>query len=286
MHYSFAHIFFVSLLSLMPSLASAHGYLSSPPPRGIQKATTDVDALKAPNKLGLCRGEPAGQITTVASGSPLTLGFTITAPHIGPCTVFLLDEDLSNSQQIAEKDNCAAPGMVGPWTIQLPQGVSGRKVLRWEWEGRQISPEEEYEQCVDLMLTPSDGSSGYVGGGPSVAPPVPPVSGSDYSQNSSPSLAPPVPSSGPSYASTPSYTPTPPTPSPPSYTSAPPTPSPPVSAYPTTSSTSACTSGTYQCLSGPMFEVCSNGAWIQQSCGPSQQCVPEGTSSIVCGLSQ
>jgi hypothetical protein len=137
-------------LAIFPALAYAHGYLSSPPPRGIQKTAYAIDDLKSPNHKGVCRGEPAGQVTSVQPGGSLTLGLTITAPHTGPCQVFLLDyPSLNNLGKIAEKYDCAAPGKAGPWTIQLPKS-SGRKVLRWYWEGRHVSPGEPYEQCIDV----------------------------------------------------------------------------------------------------------------------------------------
>jgi hypothetical protein len=132
----------------------AHGYLSSPPPRGIQHVATQIDQLRNPNTRGVCRGEPEGTVTTVTPGQPLTLVITASAPHTGPCEVTLLDfPSLANPIKIASKYDCAAPHKVAPWTIQLPADVYGRKVLRWYWEGRHISnPGEPYEQCVDLLF--------------------------------------------------------------------------------------------------------------------------------------
>jgi predicted carbohydrate-binding protein with CBM5 and CBM33 domain len=135
------------------SSVTAHGYLSSPPPRGIEKESTNVDALKAPNFSGnLCRGEPAGKVSNV--GHSVTLGFTITAPHIGMCEVYILDENLSNPRKIAEKLDCAASGKVGPWTVNIPGDVSGRKVLRWVWNAAHLGTTiEPYEQCVDINVS-------------------------------------------------------------------------------------------------------------------------------------
>jgi len=151
---------FLLLAALIP-LAAAHGYLCTPPPRGIEHESSQIDLLKSPNTRGVCRGETKpGKIQKVTPGGSLTLGFTITAPHTGPCEVYLLDLNLKNSKKIASKYDCAAPGKVGPWTIKLPSGVSGRKVLRWYWEGRHIStPGEPYEQCIDLDF----GGSSYGG---------------------------------------------------------------------------------------------------------------------------
>ncbi|KAI9592184.1 hypothetical protein BDF19DRAFT_223665 [Syncephalis fuscata] len=142
------------------SNVSAHGYMNYPTPRGIQKLSTMVDDVKNPNTKGKCRGEPAGQVTNI-SGSSVTLQFTITAPHIGPCSVYLLDENLGNEQKIADKNDCAAPGKVGPWTVNLPAGVSGRKVIRWHWKASHLAPQiENYEQCADIMIGGGGGSSG------------------------------------------------------------------------------------------------------------------------------
>ncbi|KAI9592175.1 hypothetical protein BDF19DRAFT_452580 [Syncephalis fuscata] len=151
-----AVLFAVSTISNV----SAHGYMNYPTPRGIQKLSTMVDDVKNPNTKGKCRGEPAGQVTNI-SGSSVTLQFTITAPHIGPCSVYLLDENLGNEQKIADKNDCAAPGKVGPWTVNLPAGVSGRKVIRWHWKASHLAPQiENYEQCADIMIGGGGGSSG------------------------------------------------------------------------------------------------------------------------------
>ncbi|KAI9592128.1 hypothetical protein BDF19DRAFT_452398 [Syncephalis fuscata] len=124
--------------------ASAHGYLNSPPPRGIQKASFLIDDLKSPNFKGVCRGEPAGTVTAV--GHTVTLGFQITAPHIGMCEVYILDENLGNARKIDSKDGCAAPGKAGPWTINIPSDITGRKVIRWMWHAaHQVTVIEEYE---------------------------------------------------------------------------------------------------------------------------------------------
>jgi hypothetical protein len=140
------------LLSALSLQVAGHGYLSSPPPRGIDKEKYSIDELKSPNKKGLCRGEPVGKITKVKAGQKLTLKFTITAPHVGPCKVTMLDANLQNeSAPFAEKMDCAAPGGPGFWEVTLPANLNGHKVLRWQWEGQHITtPGEPYEQCVDL----------------------------------------------------------------------------------------------------------------------------------------
>ncbi|RKP26054.1 hypothetical protein SYNPS1DRAFT_22098 [Syncephalis pseudoplumigaleata] len=137
---------------------SAHGYMSSPPIRGNDKISYKIDDIKNPNTGGqICRGEPAGKVTNV--GHEVTLGFTITAPHVGPCTVYILDENLGNSRQIATKNDCAAPGKVGPWTITIPSDISGRKVIRWYWEAEHVTPHEFYENCADVMIEGGSGGS-------------------------------------------------------------------------------------------------------------------------------
>ncbi|KAI9590918.1 hypothetical protein BDF19DRAFT_453374 [Syncephalis fuscata] len=127
--------------------------MSYPPPRGIEKKDSDVDALKSPNVGGqLCRGEPPGIVTDI--GHTVTLQFEIPAPHIGKCSVYILDENLSNPRKIADKDNCAAPGQTGPWTVNIPSDINGRKVLRWEWDAAQlVTTIEHYEQCADVNIS-------------------------------------------------------------------------------------------------------------------------------------
>jgi hypothetical protein len=267
---------------LFPSLIAAHGYLSSPPPRGIQKVTTAIDDLKSPNHKGLCRGEPPGQVTSATAGGQLTLGLTITAPHTGPCQVSLLSyPDLKFEQNIASKYDCAAPGKVAPWTITLPSGVSGRKVLRWYWEGHHVSPPEPYEQCIDLNF----GGGGGGGGGSPAPSSTRPSSGSQpmkkrkkkkkkkkkMPQHYEPPQTYNEPTTGdappaPSYAPAPSYTP------PPSYAPAP--------SY-GGGGGGGCTHGQYVCA-GQGFKVCNWGTWIPMPCGPGTRCMPMG-DSIVCG---
>ncbi|KAI9591452.1 hypothetical protein BDF19DRAFT_455057 [Syncephalis fuscata] len=144
-------LFAIVALSAISDVA-AHGYMSSPTPRAIEKASTRIDDLKNPNTRGVCRGEPAGRVTNV--GRSVTLGFTITAPHIGMCEVYILDTNLGNARRIAQKNNCAAPGKVGPWTVNIPAGISGRKVIRWVWNAAHLGPGkiEHYENCADINI--------------------------------------------------------------------------------------------------------------------------------------
>jgi hypothetical protein len=282
--------------------AAAHGYLSSPPPRGIQKASYQVDDLKSPNHKGLCRGEPQGQITKVTPGQTLRLGFTITAPHIGPCRVTLLDTDLTNeSQPFDQKQNCAAPGGPGYWNIKLPANVSGRKVLRWYWEGQHIGiPGEPYEQCIDLDF--GGGGGGYQPpkrktkkqqpsqGKPPVktymAPSTQPAapadepsqdeasSGDDGYGDEAPSPSDSAEYDGP--APTPSYGRAPSRPAPQ------PQPSADYGSAPSSGGGGGCQHGTYRCTGGPNYGVCNWGTWVKMQCGAGTVCTPSG-SSIACG---
>ncbi|KAI8048305.1 hypothetical protein BDF22DRAFT_703511 [Syncephalis plumigaleata] len=142
----------IGLLALTAvSSVAGHGHMSSPTPRGIEKLTTNIDDLNNPNSKGLCRGEPEGKVTSV-SGS-VTLQFDITAKHIGQCIVYLLDTNLGNQQKIAEKQDCVTAEKGGPWTVKLPAGVSGRKVLRWYWKATHLAPNFEYfENCADIDI--------------------------------------------------------------------------------------------------------------------------------------
>jgi len=276
-----------ALILALPALVSAHGYLSSPPPRGAEKESTDVDSLKSPDHNGMCRGEPEGQLTNVAPGGPLTLQFTITAPHVGPCAVYLMNPDFSGMQQIASKSNCAAPGMVAPWTVQIPASAHGHMVLRWTWEGQHVTPSEHYEQCVDLMVGGGSGGASYSGGAP-MPPSAPEMGSADGADASDDSAAPPqtqsygsgapmpIPAAGYGSAQAPM-----PSAQSQSY-GASSAPAPPQAIYGQSGAPTGgqCTSGQYVCQ-GPGFAVCSNGSWIQQGCGAGTVCQPTG-GSISC----
>ncbi|KAI8057135.1 hypothetical protein BDF22DRAFT_731655 [Syncephalis plumigaleata] len=137
------------------SSVSANGYMSYPPPRGIEKASYKVDDLKSPNTRGVCRGEPVGQITKIDHA--VTLQFTITKPHTGMCSVYIMDPNLGNARKIASKMNCASHDMTGSWGIIIPSDIKGRKVLRWTWEADHMRPQiEHFEQCADVQI---EGSS-------------------------------------------------------------------------------------------------------------------------------
>lgn len=259
-----------TLLSLLATVAActlstvrAHGYLSSPPPRGIQKATYDVDDLKAPNTKGLCRGEPVGQITNVTPGQSLTLGFTITAPHIGPCNVTLLDANMQYVEFVAQKDGCAAPGKVGPWVITLPKNAHGRMILRWAWEAQHVTPYEHYEQCVDLNF----GGSG--GGNDDDSDNQPQYPGS-APQNSG--YAPQYSGSAPQYSG-----------SAPQNQAPPPDFPPPSSNYASDApSGGACDAGSYMCNSDGGFSQCANGSWVVMGCAAGTACRPTSPTAIIC----
>ncbi|RKP09070.1 hypothetical protein THASP1DRAFT_29127 [Thamnocephalis sphaerospora] len=236
---------------------SAHGYMSRPFCRGCEKAAMQVDDLKSPNFRGICRGEPAGKVTNVSGGS-LTLGFTITAPHVGNCKVFLLDKNLGNAIQIGERMDCAAPGKVADWSLNLPSSASGSKVVRWTWDACHVSPCEKYEQCADINII--GGGSG--GGGNN--------GGNDNDDGEAPAKP------------TKSKTPTRPTKtkgsSRPTKTSAP---KDDASTGPTSAPAPApggsCTHGAFTC-SGSRIGICNFGQWSWISCSGSTKCTNQGSN--------
>jgi len=262
----------ILFISVFPALLNAHGYLSSPPPRGIQKEQYQVDDLKAPNAKGVCRGEPEGKVTKVTPGGSLTLGFTITAPHTGPCELYLLSyPGLQQEKLIASKYDCVAPGKVAPWTVTLPT-ANGRKVLRWYWEGRHIStPGEPYEQCVDVEFGGGGGSEG--GKYPAPSPNMPPPNKQQQNANDDEDLV--VKKKG----AEPSPRPRPPAAAPANPYKAPP-------AYNGGGGgggdgSGGCTSG-YQRCQGQGFQICDNRHWVPMSCPPGTRCNQNG-NSIICG---
>lgn len=270
--------------------------MSSPYVRGLAKESYNVDALKAPNRSGaLCRGEPADKVTTV--GSSVTLGFTITAPHVGMCTVYILDADLTNSRQIAQKLDCAAPGKVGPWTITIPSDITGRKVIRWYWQATHVTPSEPYENCADVMI--GGGSGGGYGNTP--APESTSTATPGYGSGSNPTGTASAPSSAPTttYPSAPATPATPATPAAPSSnksdgddggddgnypsSTAPST----GGSYgsgssPSPSYGSACQPNQYTCGPDGQLGQCNFGKYVWFKCATGTTCRSSG-SSIYCG---
>ncbi|RKP06799.1 hypothetical protein THASP1DRAFT_31390 [Thamnocephalis sphaerospora] len=145
--------------------ADAHGYMSSPECRGcgatgggLLGPLRSFGLLKF-TRLGnpervekLCRGfMTPGKVTEV--GREIPIGLTILIAHPGPCWIYLYDENMENPVLISTKENCAAKTPTEPWTAQVPEGISGRKVLRWLWHGTQASPTEKYESCADINIS-------------------------------------------------------------------------------------------------------------------------------------
>jgi len=176
--------------------ADAHGYMSSPPPRGIEKAGSQIDALRNPNHNGVCRGESSeGKVTDVQAGSSLTIDMAISAHHYGPCVAFWLSDDLSQEIPIASEFNC---GYQPSWTVQLPKELpSGKGLLRWYWEGWHLGKDpsviERFENCADINVSGGDGSaaksatadrpgSDLLGDGSAATDPTSPDANRNYNQ--------------------------------------------------------------------------------------------------------
>ncbi|RKP22167.1 hypothetical protein ROZALSC1DRAFT_19921 [Rozella allomycis CSF55] len=158
------------------NVGNCHGHMSFPVIRGAHKTYIDIDSLRNPipsNRFGRCRfGKPSPR-TTILHEGPLNVALDISAPHIGPCFMFLCNQDLTVHKLIAKKENCAAPNDPDVdyshkdpiiqsykyhWHIDLPHGrdlgCQDRCVLRFEWRGEQNSVifPELYENCADISI--------------------------------------------------------------------------------------------------------------------------------------
>merc|ERR1719454_2134220 len=99
------------------------------------------------------------QITQVAAGGTLSLQWTMTALHVGDCSVYIsYDVDLPRSQQryvkIANLPDCKSyPGKL----ITIPSSLpAGRAILRWDWAALHVWPSVEfYVQCADIQISSS-----------------------------------------------------------------------------------------------------------------------------------
>jgi len=268
-------------LSALLPLAASHGYLCTPEPRGLKEhEQSEIDLLKSPNTRGICRGETTpSPIFNVSPGGTITLDFKITAPHTGPCEVYLLDTDLQNPRKIADKYDCAAPGKVGPWTITLPSDCSGRQVLRWYWEGRHIrTPGEPYEQCIDLMF----GSGGSLAGDQEAdGQPQMPSNNQDQPDQGSQSSYGDDQESQSSYGddqgSQSSYGDEQ---DQGSYSGD----QQPDGQNDSSGPDNECDAGSYKCCSRTKFQQCSNGQWSpEMQCSVGTRCLPNG-NAISCGV--
>jgi len=282
---------FASLLALLASaaLVSAHGFLYSPTPRGIQKEHHALDQLNAPNKRGLCRGEPVGAIHKVKPGQPLTLRFKTAAAHVGPCEIMLVDTHLKKVvRHISKRNNCMAPGKGGPWQIKLPKDLSGRMVLRWYWQARHKKPYEEYEQCVDLDF-------GAALRKPLTHPkkPVHPKRPAPPKRPAHPKK--PAHPKGPAHPKKPTSPKKPVDPKQPVDPKDPVDPKGPVdpkdpvdpkkptdSKVPTSPASRTCKDGRFVCLDVASYASCEHGKWAPKECGDGFACTAASPDTITC----
>ncbi|RKP05893.1 hypothetical protein THASP1DRAFT_25691 [Thamnocephalis sphaerospora] len=135
------------VLAYAATSVSAHGYMSKPFCRGCERAAQDP-TIAAPNAGGqLCRD------------NTIPIEINITAVHPGPCDVYLLDENLGNQTPIGHRDACVTANGINQWSVPVPNGASGKKVLRFLWKANNKGKMEEYEQCADIVVGNADGNA-------------------------------------------------------------------------------------------------------------------------------
>jgi hypothetical protein len=187
------------LLIFITSILS-HGFMvhpdilyknTSPGVRNYNAISYNIDSLRNPNRLGLCRNTRQGKKTIInlreGQLHTITLAISIGAQHIGPCHVEIFDKKTPNNAIIISPiEDCARPPIaqfdtnknsmanmqckngippnlvtndmcIHTWTFKL---VNVNKIncknciIRWVWEGRHIPSAIEYfENCADVIIT-------------------------------------------------------------------------------------------------------------------------------------
>jgi len=138
--------------------------------------TTMQDPPMVSSTEVVCRNQPAGNpVTTLTAGQPLTVAWSMFAPHVGDCFFYLsYDATLPDAQKtwfkIAEIPDCWMMNNQ-PQQITIPNYIPSCSncILRWEWYSIQLEPKVEfYSQCVDVAIR---GVQGGVLGTPRVTVP-------------------------------------------------------------------------------------------------------------------
>lgn len=165
---------FVALLAILALFAysvDAHGWLSSPSPRGQFRSVprrADEESFMATSVASsnsmTCRDDPEmprNKWISMTAGTSQSVTFQIGAAHPGDCFFYLTyDGDKPDSQKkwfkIWEKHQCGKYQGSYTHNIPIPSYLpSGSHVIfRWEWYATHIFPVVEfYVQCVDATMT-------------------------------------------------------------------------------------------------------------------------------------
>ncbi|KAI9596573.1 hypothetical protein BDF19DRAFT_437918 [Syncephalis fuscata] len=115
---------------------------------------------KAPK--GACQGNRNRKL--VRATTSITLSTTLKKSYNGDCKVYLMNEDYSGSQLIAQKKNCGASAN-SSWKIDLPGQASGKKIIRWTWDVKRPDGNNcHVEQCHDVVISKPSSGTKYGGG--------------------------------------------------------------------------------------------------------------------------
>ncbi|KAI9595734.1 hypothetical protein BDF19DRAFT_46305 [Syncephalis fuscata] len=147
-----------AIIATLTTSANGQAYMKEPTCRGCNAYGSQLLAIQSPNTSGqLCRGAPQGQISII-TGNSVNVTLEVSNSLPGSCAVELLDENLSNPMVIGRRDQCVTTSGETTWTVPLPSGINGHKVLRWSWNATNQDKPEQYEQCADVTLGNTDGN--------------------------------------------------------------------------------------------------------------------------------
>lgn len=151
----------LGLVGLMPSAASAHAYVMSPPSRDV--GVTDLNARA--HKSGPCGGSPRiGSPTKFAPGATVTVKVEETIDHIGCIQVVFSDKNDGNWQVLKQiNDPTNAVPMVYNISVTLPTAKCDACTLAMRQimygtacpgnpQDPALSPGGTYYSCSDICI--------------------------------------------------------------------------------------------------------------------------------------
>lgn len=179
-------LFLFLLSTLFISIVNGHGFMLSPTSqnigsvRDISKMNYQIDSLRNPTLVD-CNTLPKSSLVSVSlvknKKYTVTLAISVSAQHVGPCELHIIDPDTSDDVIIAKNENCVSSGTIFESTsdpnCEIPDGLVTNDmcvvkwsfcpsnldkitctecIMKWVWTAKHMEPYEHFETCVDVLL--------------------------------------------------------------------------------------------------------------------------------------
>jgi len=153
------------LAAALAATVNGHGRLMKPPTRKPQGY--ENDPVSGPNGTDfVCRNDPPRGVvpTKVTAGTDINMQWTLTAAHVGDCSVYIGYGEAATNGYGDEKRNARFVKIANvhdckrynnqDYAVHLPGWLpAGRAVIRWEWYALHVAPTIEfYTQCADVEV--------------------------------------------------------------------------------------------------------------------------------------